>query len=471
MSNVVFGAGYTDITYGFNAYWRRVMLNAETLSDGFEFEIQAAIRAESLGPAHRRGAVLRGTASRWRVEAEPDARRLGDRPHPRERGAPALGHRVPRGRRLLPSTDPPSRRCATAPRPRGGCRRAPIPAVIARDSQRTRPAPQADEPDARPSVTVIVCAYTTERWPELVAAMASIAAQDPAPAQTILVSDHNAELAARARAEFPGVLVVENEQLQGLSGARNTGLAHSESEIVAFLDDDAVALPGWLDALTRAYADPHGGRCRRRGDPRVGGRRAALAPGRVLLGDRLQLDRPARGSGRSAQPHRLQHVVPARGLRRDRRVHARDRTRRQAAGRLRGDRALHPRPPAPTGRGDPLRPGCPCAPQDVGRSRRGGGTSAPVATRKGCRRRSSPDASGSTDGLESERDVRRSARSRVASCAVARTRCTATRWVWRAPARSSRASASPRPGTREGGWRRVVRQRRLPVTAAPIRVW
>ena len=128
--------------------------------------------------------------------------------------------------------------------------------MIARDSQRTRPAPQADESDARPTATVIVCAYTTERWPELVAAMASIAAQDPAPAQTILVSDHNAELAARARAEFTGVVVVENEQLQGLSGARNTGLAHSESEIVAFLDDDAVALPGWLDALTRAYADP-----------------------------------------------------------------------------------------------------------------------------------------------------------------------------------------------------------------------
>jgi hypothetical protein len=49
LSNLVFDAGYTDITYGFNAYWRRVMLNAETLSDGFEFEIQAAIRAARSG--------------------------------------------------------------------------------------------------------------------------------------------------------------------------------------------------------------------------------------------------------------------------------------------------------------------------------------------------------------------------------------------------------------------------------------
>lgn len=114
----------------------------------------------------------------------------------------------------------------------------------------------ARDGDARPDVTVVVCAYTIERWADLVAAMASIAAQDPAPTQTILVTDHNAELAERARAEFAGVCVFENEQQRGLSGARNTGLAHSESDVVAFLDDDAVALPGWLDALTGDYADP-----------------------------------------------------------------------------------------------------------------------------------------------------------------------------------------------------------------------
>ena len=49
MSNALFGSGYTDITYGFNAYWRRVMLNTESLSDGFQFEIQAAIRASRSG--------------------------------------------------------------------------------------------------------------------------------------------------------------------------------------------------------------------------------------------------------------------------------------------------------------------------------------------------------------------------------------------------------------------------------------
>ena len=113
-----------------------------------------------------------------------------------------------------------------------------------------RPAP------GRPSVAVVVCAYTTERWGDLVAALTSLERQEPAPHQIILVTDHNPELARRARAEFPDICVVENEQRQGLSGARNTGLAKSHADVVAFLDDDAVALPGWLEALTRAYADP-----------------------------------------------------------------------------------------------------------------------------------------------------------------------------------------------------------------------
>ncbi len=40
-----YGTPYTDITYGFNAYWRLTIVDPSTLSDGFEFEVQAAIRA------------------------------------------------------------------------------------------------------------------------------------------------------------------------------------------------------------------------------------------------------------------------------------------------------------------------------------------------------------------------------------------------------------------------------------------
>lgn len=47
--NLVFGSHYTDLTYGFNAYWRPTIQHLGVLADGFEFEIQAALRAASVG--------------------------------------------------------------------------------------------------------------------------------------------------------------------------------------------------------------------------------------------------------------------------------------------------------------------------------------------------------------------------------------------------------------------------------------
>ncbi len=58
IANVIFGASYTDITYGYNAYWRSTIRHLGRLADGFEFEIQAAVRATTVGmrtaevPAH-----------------------------------------------------------------------------------------------------------------------------------------------------------------------------------------------------------------------------------------------------------------------------------------------------------------------------------------------------------------------------------------------------------------------------------
>lgn len=107
-----------------------------------------------------------------------------------------------------------------------------------------------------PRVSVVTCAYTAERWDALVAAVASAQAQDPSPSEVVVVIDHNSELLIRANAELSGVRVFANEEGSGLSGARNTGVRHATGEIVAFLDDDARAQPGWLRALARAFEDP-----------------------------------------------------------------------------------------------------------------------------------------------------------------------------------------------------------------------
>src|SRR5207247_3975777 len=69
--------------------------------------------------------------------------------------------------------------------------------------------------------------------------------------------DHNHALFERARRQLDGVIVVPNREPRGLSGARNTGVAESRGDVIAFLDDDAVAEPDWLAHLLAAYTDRH----------------------------------------------------------------------------------------------------------------------------------------------------------------------------------------------------------------------
>jgi glucosyl-dolichyl phosphate glucuronosyltransferase len=105
------------------------------------------------------------------------------------------------------------------------------------------------------SISVIVCAYTEDRWNQMLAAIGSLQSQTLRPTEIILVIDHNASLAARSRAAIDQVVIVENRENRGLSGARNTGIPLAKGEIIAFMDEDAIAAPDWLAQLAKNYAD------------------------------------------------------------------------------------------------------------------------------------------------------------------------------------------------------------------------
>ncbi len=105
------------------------------------------------------------------------------------------------------------------------------------------------------TASVVICAYTGERWDELLRAVASARAQTTPPAEVIVVIDHAPELLERARAGIEGVTVIPNERASGLSGARDAGADVATGSIVAFLDDDAAADPHWLEHLTAAFTD------------------------------------------------------------------------------------------------------------------------------------------------------------------------------------------------------------------------
>ena len=107
------------------------------------------------------------------------------------------------------------------------------------------------------STSVVICAYTEDRWDRLVSAVESALTQQPPPAEVLVVVDHNPALHDRLLDRYArDVTVLPNRASRGLSGARNTGVAAASGDVVAFLDDDAAASPGWLASLASAYSSP-----------------------------------------------------------------------------------------------------------------------------------------------------------------------------------------------------------------------
>ncbi|WP_367319370.1 glycosyltransferase family 2 protein [Streptomyces sp. HUAS ZL42] len=113
-------------------------------------------------------------------------------------------------------------------------------------------------PGGHPPLTlsVVVCAYTLDRWEDVRAAIGSLLAQEPPADEIVLVVDHNQDLQELASKALAGVRVVPNRRRRGLSGGRNTGVAVAHGDVVAFLDDDAIAEPGWTQRLLAGYEDP-----------------------------------------------------------------------------------------------------------------------------------------------------------------------------------------------------------------------
>lgn len=106
-----------------------------------------------------------------------------------------------------------------------------------------------------PAIAVVICAYTTERLPSMREAIAALEAGTVAPAEIVIVIDHSDELLAEARQAWPAHKVIENDGPNGLSGARNAGVAAAAAEVVAFLDDDAIPDRDWLERLGAVYTD------------------------------------------------------------------------------------------------------------------------------------------------------------------------------------------------------------------------
>jgi glucosyl-dolichyl phosphate glucuronosyltransferase len=139
---------------------------------------------------------------------------------------------------------------------------APATAAVRRPAVKLTPAkahanPVDDgTPQQKPRLTVVVCTY--DRYDVLPDALASLLAQDCGPGflETIVIDNSPDQVAA---ATFSARYAEERrvryvlESTPGLSNARNVGVRSARADIVAFVDDDAIAAPNWANEIVRAF--------------------------------------------------------------------------------------------------------------------------------------------------------------------------------------------------------------------------
>lgn len=122
------------------------------------------------------------------------------------------------------------------------------------DAGVAHPAP-APRPPAAGEVSVVV--PVRDRPGELARLLGSLGNPASAACSVIVVDDGSADAAAVAvAASSAGAGLVRHASPRGPAAARNTGLRAASTPLVAFVDSDCVAPPGWLAALLGHFDDP-----------------------------------------------------------------------------------------------------------------------------------------------------------------------------------------------------------------------
>jgi len=104
-------------------------------------------------------------------------------------------------------------------------------------------------------VTVIVPNY--EGRDLLARCLPSILSQDPAPAEVIVVDNGSTDGSPdMVRRDFPSVRLIALESNLGFARANNIAAGEAGSPLLALVNNDCVAAPGWLGALVGAAGGP-----------------------------------------------------------------------------------------------------------------------------------------------------------------------------------------------------------------------
>jgi len=107
-------------------------------------------------------------------------------------------------------------------------------------------------------VSVVVCTYAMDRYDAFSETVESVLAQTYDPLEVVLVVDGNEAVFERVRKEFCDVESVVchcNDENRGISYSRTKGAELASGEVVAMIDDDAVAHEDWIENLVAVYEE------------------------------------------------------------------------------------------------------------------------------------------------------------------------------------------------------------------------
>jgi GT2 family glycosyltransferase len=106
-----------------------------------------------------------------------------------------------------------------------------------------------------PFVSVVVVTYN--RGDIINSCLKSLKVQDyPKDRYEIIVVDDGSSDNTVKLAHAQGVKVIQHYANKGIPFARNTGLAAASGELIAYIDDDAVADTKWLEYLVQPFSSP-----------------------------------------------------------------------------------------------------------------------------------------------------------------------------------------------------------------------
>jgi cellulose synthase/poly-beta-1,6-N-acetylglucosamine synthase-like glycosyltransferase len=104
-----------------------------------------------------------------------------------------------------------------------------------------------------PTCTVVIC--TRDRPEELDRCLRAVRKIDYSSFEVLVVDNAPRKAPAREAAECSATRYVI-EPVSGLSRARNRGALESTSDLIAYIDDDAIPEPRWLSSIASAFEDP-----------------------------------------------------------------------------------------------------------------------------------------------------------------------------------------------------------------------